>query len=211
MKNNLAIKWLVMLVSAFVTAQTMAIEEAVYTVVEQEGRFEIRAYTPQIVAVVEVQSDFEEAGNQAFRPLFEYISGNNVSRESIAMSGSVNQQSAASKKIAMTAPVSQQGTEDNWQISFMMPAEYRMDTIPLPLDPQVQLREIPAREMAVVRYSGSWSASNYQRNEEKLLTWLAEQPYQIVGDPVWARYNSPFSLWFVRRNEILIPVNSYRF
>jgi effector-binding domain-containing protein len=89
----------------------------------------------------------------------------------------------------------------------MMPASYTLETLPTPKDPQITLRQVPSRRMAAVRYSGFWSEKNYLRYRVKLESWIQESGFTIVGEPIWARYNSPFSPWFLRRNEILIPVN----
>jgi len=104
------------------------------------------------------------------------------------------------------APVAQQRVREQWAVSFMMPATYTLETLPAPEDPQVTLRQVPARRIAAVRYSGSWSEKGYLRHKEKLESWMRAKGRASAGDPQWARYNSPFSLWFLRRNEILIPV-----
>ena len=91
-------------------------------------------------------------------------------------------------------------------MSFMMPASYTLETLPEPEDPQVALRQVQARRMAVVRYSGSWSEKGYLRHRSELESWMRAKGLAGAGDPQWARYNSPFTLWFLRRNEILIPV-----
>jgi len=183
----------------------MAVEEAAYTVTTRDGRFEIRDYAPHVVAETLVEGTLEEAGTKAFNRLFRYISGGNRSREKVAMTAPVSQQPQG-EKIAMTAPVAQRRVQERWAVSFMMPASHTLETLPTPEDPQVALRQVPARRMAVVRYSGSWSEQGYQRNLEELESWMRGKGLAPAGDPVWARYNSPFSLWFLRRNEILIPV-----
>lgn len=181
------------------------VEEANYTVVTRSKNFELRDYAPQIVAETEVDGPMEDAGNRAFRRLFNYISGDNRAQEKISMTSPVTQE-AASQKIAMTAPVAQQSTADGWMVSFMMPQSYTMDTIPVPDNPSVKLRKIPARRMACVKYSGTWSEERYRRNLEALEAWITENGFEVLGKPVWARYNPPFTPWFLRRNEILIPV-----
>ena len=183
----------------------MAIEEAAYAVAVKDGAFEIRDYAPHLVAETLVEGTLEEAGNKAFGRLFRYISGGNRSREKVAMTAPVSQQPQG-EKIAMTAPVAQQRAEGRWAVSFMMPASSTLETLPTPEDPQVALRQVPGRRMAAVRYSGSWSEKGYQRNLGELESWMRGKGLAPAGDPVWARYNSPFSLWFLRRNEILIPL-----
>ena len=183
----------------------MAIEEASYTVVQRDGEFEIRDYAPHVVAETVVAGAFERAGTEAFRALFRYISGGNRSRHKVAMTAPVSQE-AKGEKIAMTAPVGQQLSQDRWAVSFTMPASFTLETLPEPADPQVTLRQVPARQMAAMRYSGFWTESSYLRHEMKLESWVRSKGLLIAGDPVWARYNPPFTPWFLRRNEILIPV-----
>ena len=194
--------FIVMLVS---TVDAMAIEEAKYTVVTKEADFEIRDYAPHVLAEIVVDGDLEDAGNKAFRRLFDYISGNNERKDKVAMTAPVSQE-ATSKKIEMTAPVGQQRFEEKWRVSFMMPASYTLNTLPKPLDPKVTLREVPARKLAAIRYSGFWSEEGYLRNKAALKSWIEKKQLKITGEPIWARYNAPFSLWFLRRNEVLIPI-----
>ena len=169
------------------TEHSVAIEEPEYVVIQNDGPFEVRDYTPTVVAEARVNGDFEEASNKAFRPLFEYISSNDI---------------------AMTAPVSQEPAGDGWAVRFMMPADYSLADLPEADNPNVQIRKTPARRVATIRYSGAWSAENYNEHLRKLETWLEQHGYEKTSDPVWARYNSPYSLWFMRRNEIHIAINS---
>jgi hypothetical protein len=183
----------------------MATEEASYKVLKTSGKFEIREYAPHILAETVVEGDLEGAGNKAFRRLFRYISGDNRSRAKLAMTAPVSQEKAG-EKIPMTAPVVQQRARDKWAVSFTMPASYTLESLPTPDDPQITLRLVPARRMAVVRYSGLWSENNYLQNRSELESWIRERGLTVTGDPVWARYNPPFTPWFLRRNEILIPL-----
>ena len=183
----------------------MAIEEAEYSVVMHDGKFELRDYKPYILAQVTVEGEFEAAGNKAFRDLFKYISGNNRSRNKVAMTAPVTQQDAG-EEISMTAPVTQQESKGRYVVSFMMPASYTMETLPEPNNPAVRIRQVPSQRMATVRYSGTWSKRRYDENKSALDEWIKAQGLKVNGEPVWARYNSPFSLWFLRRNEVLLPV-----
>lgn len=184
--------------------QAGATEEAVFEVVESDGAFEIREYESQIVAEVYID-DFDDSSGQGFRTLFKYISGENRSQAKIPMTAPVSQE-AASEKIAMTAPVGQEQEGDRWLFSFMMPADYTMDTVPEPLNEDIRLREIPARRVAAVRYSGRWSGARYEEHKAALEAWLEAKGLTPAGEPVWARYNAPFMPWFLRRNEVLIPL-----
>jgi len=180
-------------------------EEATYTVVLKEGDLELRRYAPRIVAETLVEGAFDEVGNIGFRRLFGYISGNNTTKESIKMTAPVTQEKEG-EKIPMTAPVNQERRGDQWSITFLMPSRYTSETLPVPLDEKVQLREVPGQLMAAIRYSGSWSRDRYERHKKKLIKWIQEKQFEQGGEPVYARYNPPFTLWFLRRNEVLIPV-----
>ncbi len=199
--------WLLLLITLLTGVRAMAIEEAPFTVVKASGIFEVRDYEPHILAETLVDGTLEDAGNKAFRRLFNYISGANRSRSSIAMTAPVSQESSG-EKITMTAPVSQQPSAGKWAVSFMMPASYTLATLPVPDDNSITLRQVPARRMAAVRYSGTWSEKNYLEYKERLENWIRENGFKISGEPLWARYNPPFTLWFLRRNEILIPIVS---
>ena len=198
---------LTILVIIIGATDAMAIEEAKFNVVKKDGRFEVHDYGPHILAETVVEGDIEQAGSKAFRKLFRYISGDNSSREKVEMTAPVSQEPGG-EKIEMTAPVGQQGAQGQWTVSFMMPASYTLETLPEPDDPNISLRLVPAHRMAAVRYSGFWSEKKYLQHKKKLEAWIDEEGLTIVGDPVWARYNPPFTLWFLRRNEILIPVDA---
>jgi effector-binding domain-containing protein len=183
----------------------VGIEKAKYDVIEKEGKFEVRQYPAQIVAETVVEADFDEAANAAFGRLFDYISGENRKKESIAMTAPVNQQ-ITSEKIPMTAPVNQQEYEGKYSVSFLMPSKYTMATLPEPVDPSVRLREIPGRKVAAIRYSGSWSRKRYEAKKALLAEWIKKKGLRITGEDIFARYDPPFQLWFLRRNEVLFPV-----
>jgi len=184
----------------------MAIEEAKYSVERSDGAFELRLYSSRIVAETIVEGDFSEVGNEGFRRLVAYIKGDNEKKESISMTAPVTQESR-SRKIEMTAPVTQELRGEVYRITFLMPARFGLDDLPRPLDSRVRIVEEPARRIAAIRYSGTWSESRYREHEERLHAWIAQQQLRPTGeDAVWARYNPPFMPWFLRRNEILIPV-----
>ncbi len=183
----------------------MAIEEPAYEVIEQSEDFELRRYEPYIVAETIVEGDFSKVGNEGFRRLAGYIFGNNRKKEAIAMTAPVNQ-APSSEKIAMTAPVGQQAEGAKWRITFTMPAKYTMETLPEPLDDRVKLKREAGGLMATIRYSGTWGEARYEEQEATLRSLLAQRGLETVGEPVFARYNPPFLPWFLRRNEVLIPV-----
>lgn len=189
----------------------MAIEEPTYRVIEKNDIYEIRTYAPYLVAQTDVSGDFDEMGNKAFRILFKYISGENRVKEKIKMTAPVIQEHSEKQgqKIKMTAPVIQEmgkSGQKTTTYSFVMPDTFRLDTLPVPLDKRIRLKEIPSKTYAVLEYSGSWSEQKYKEKESILLKALSDAGVKTVGKPIFARYNSPFSLWFLRRNEIMIEV-----
>ena len=184
----------------------MAVEEPGYQVVASDRAFEVRRYQPMLVAEVVVSGDFEDAGNVGFRPLADYIFGNNVARAKIAMTAPVTQQNAVGEKIAMTAPVMQQADGQRQIVRFTMPAGYTLETLPAPRNPQVKLKQVESATYAVVRYSGRWTEQSYREQLANLQREISARGLVAAGAPVWARYDAPFKPWFMRRNEIMIPV-----
>jgi len=185
----------------------MAIEEPAYTVVETATPFEIRDYGSYVVAETLLDGPFEGVGNEAFQRLFGYISGNNRGAEKIPMTAPVEQESAPAK-IPMTAPVEQQRAGNRWRVAFVLPASFTLATAPLPTDNRVMLAEVPPRRVALVRYRGVWSEARYDEELALLRRFIAERALRETGEPVFARYDPPFMPWFLRRNEIHIPVGS---
>ena len=189
----------------------MAIEEPEYTVIKKFDHFEIRKYGPVIIAETIVAADFEKAGNLAFKILAGYIFGDNKSQSKISMTAPVNQSSSTpkSEKIDMTSPVNMNKASNGYVVSFTMPKEYTLETLPLPNDKRVEIKKIPSRNIAVYSYSGSWSEDRFQ---EKLQEFKAELKTNLIfteGEPILARFNSPFMIWFLRRNEIWIEVKYF--
>jgi len=187
----------------------MAIEEPQFEVIEPDGAFELRECAPYLVAETRVEAGFESAGNAAFRRLFRYISGNNVTQQKIAMTAPVTQSrgEARGEKIAMTAPVTQVAAGDAYRVAFVLPASYTLETAPKPLDKTIEIRAVPSRLVASWRYSGRWTEGNYREAESRLREQIAERDLEAGGEPILARYNPPFMPWFLRRNEVWIPVS----
>jgi hypothetical protein len=186
----------------------MAIEEASYKVMEKDGDFEIRQYMAQIVAETVVEGDFDKVGNEGFSRLFGYISGNNTKKQSITMTPGVSQE-ADSEKIPMTAPVNQEQVGNKWHISFLMPSNYTLETLPEPTDNRVVLKQIPSRNVAAITYSGTWSQSRYEEHKAILVEIMRNKKLKPIGEYIFARYNPPFMPWFLRRNEVLVNVELF--
>jgi hypothetical protein len=195
------------LLLALASWPAMAIEIPEYRVVEQDGSFELRAYSSYLIAETEVEAGFMNAGNIAFGRLFRYISGANTAQAEIAMTAPV-EQSSQGEKIAMTAPVEQAKADGVYRVGFVVPRKYNRETVPKPTDPRVSIREVPARIVAVWRYSGRWTEENFREHEQDLRRAVQARGLQAVsGDSaIIARYDAPFIPWFMRRNEVLIPL-----
>ena len=185
----------------------MAYEEPSYSVRLQQKPFELREYKSYIVAETFVDGGFKSAGNAGFRRLFDYISGNNRTRDKIAMTTPVAQEKT-SEKISMTAPVNQERIGNQWRVTFVVPSKYTLETVPQPMDERIIIRQVSGYHVAVLRYSGTWRQSRYEAKKRLLEEWVVEQGLTPIGDSILARYNSPFTPWFLRRNEVQIPVKS---
>jgi hypothetical protein len=205
MRQSAALLLLNLVLLALGGIDAVAVEEVKYRVLESSGDFELRQYESSLGAETTVEGDFHEVGNEGFRRLFDYISGKNRKKQSIPMTAPVSQE-ASSEKIPMTAPVNQEKVGGAWRIIFLMPSAFTMETLPEPLDSRVKLVKIPGRLMAALSYSGTWSRKRYEDKEKRLKELIRPRGLKIEGEPVFARYNPPFMPWFLRRNEVLIPV-----
>lgn len=197
------------------TNSLMATEEPKFDLLLKEDDLEVRRYAPQIIAETFVDGDMDSASSRGFRLIADYIFGNNQ-KASIAMTVPVVVEPAAgSEKIAMTAPVSiepqteQEGSmagAKRWRIHFVMPSQYSMVTLPKPVNPLVSLREIPAKSFAAITYTGFNTESSVQAKTDELARWMKLKNLEAIGKPQLARYNPPWTLPFLRRNEILLEI-----
>ena len=178
-----------------------AIEEPRYEVIKQFNAVELRQYAPYVVAEVVVDATAEDAGSRAFPILAGYIFGKNKGEKKFAMTAPVTQ-TAAPVKLEMTAPVTQAAVAGGMRVQFVLPEGVTLESAPEPLDPRVQLRLVPASQWAAIRYSGTWSQANYAEHLSKLQAALVAAGVATQGQPVLARYDSPMTPWFLRRNEI---------
>jgi hypothetical protein len=180
---------------------TRAIEEPEYRVVRELAGIELRQYRAYTVAEVVVAGPAADAGNQAFRILAAYIFGKNKGERKFAMTAPVTQ-AAVPKPLEMTAPVTQTASAGGLLVQFVLPKDVTVASAPEPLDPRVHVRELPPSLVAVIRYSGFWSEANYNEHLAKLQEALRAADLPWTGEPVYSRYNAPFTPWFMRRNEI---------
>jgi hypothetical protein len=185
----------------------MAVEEPAFKTVLSDGDFEVRDYPGLIVAEVTVTGEQKEAASKGFRLLAGYIFGANKRRQSIAMTAPVAQE-PVSEKIAMTAPVTQIQNAGAWIVRFTMPSAYTMEALPEPNDPKVLLRRLPAARLAVLRFSGLASRGDVDAKSIELLTAAKAHQLRASGPVTLAQYNPPWTLWFMRRNEVMIAVEA---
>jgi len=183
----------------------MAAEEPPFTIRLTSGEFAVRDYPPLVVAEVSVKGDRETAAGTGFRLLAGYIFGDNTLRQKIAMTAPVVQ-SPAGETIAMTKPVLQTGENGTWVIRFIMPRGSTLDTLPRPNNPEVQLHALAAERVAVVRFSGLARQDDVAAKTLAPSRFVTAQHLQAIGPPSLAQYDPPWTPWFMRRNEMLIPV-----
>ncbi|MEO6227724.1 MAG: heme-binding protein [Thermomonas sp.] len=185
----------------------MAVEEPAFKTITKDGDFEVRDYPALIVAEVTVSGEQKEAANNGFRLLAGYIFGGNKRRQSIAMTAPVAQEKS-SERIAMTAPVTQTKTAGTWTVRFTMPSAYTLETLPEPNDPKVHLRRMPPERFAVLRFSGLARQSDVDAKSAELVATVNKRHLRAIGDVSLAQYNPPWTLWLLRRNEVMIPVEA---
>ncbi len=201
--------WLWALLILLFANSAVAIEEPKYTLVEKSGDFELRAYAPRVVAETLVEGSLNDASSAGFKRIADYIFGNNTSRsgasEKISMTAPVGMApKAESEKISMTAPVAMQQTAGQWRMYFVMPSQYTLSTLPTPNNATVTLRELPESRMAVLRFSGLAGEEKTASKTAELLAWLKSKNITPTGTPELARYNPPWTLPFLRRNEVMV-------
>ena len=187
-------------------------EELSYSVLNTDESIEIREYAPHIAAQASVEGTQESVQRDLFRALAGYIFGKNTTQEEISMTAPVVMDPAdvpKSETIEMTAPVTMTSpTQNRWTMAFSMPSKYSMQTLPKPVDDRVTLVEVPARTVVAVRYTGSFNDREKRTDSvAKLTQWLTKNPdYKAVGKPFFAGYDPPFTLPFLRRNEVLLEI-----
>jgi hypothetical protein len=186
----------------------MAVEEPPHTIVEKAGAFELRRYESMVVAEVVVSGERSAAANAGFRLLANYIFGGNEPKAKIAMTAPVTQSSGKGETIAMTAPVTQAqtGAASDWVIGFVMPRGSRLETMPVPLDPKVKLRVVPERTIAALRFSGLAGMTTLTEKTGELQAELRRRGLATAGPVTFAFYDPPWTLPFMRRNEVMVEV-----
>ncbi len=182
------------------------VEKPDFEVLKKGDGYEIRSYPACIVAQVEIEGEAAGAMSRGFRPLADFIFGENVSAAKIEMTSPVTQEAKTSEKIAMTSPVTQRAGDDAHVVAFIMPGEYTLDTLPKPKSDRIQIREIPARTVAVIRFSLTGKHAQMLEKENKLREALERDGVEVTGPPTYARYDPPWTVPVLRRNEVMLPV-----
>lgn len=205
----------ILVIGLFCIKVVMAIEEPQYEVLLKEQNFEIRVYQPMLIAEVLVEGDMSEASSKGFRLLADYIFGNNEDpfkkrNQKINMTAPVIIEENFSQSISMTAPVvvqqeSSHGT--TWKLFFVMPKEYDLESIPKPKNSLINLMQLPKQYLAVSSFSGWVSHEKFEAKTAELMTWVGLKSYRSLGQAQLSRYNPPWTLPFLRRNEVWVKLD----
>ena len=183
-------------VSFFFSCEVMAIEEPKFKILVDEGELEIRSYDEYLVAETTVEGSFDTASRKGFRRVAGYIFGENKNA------------TGQSEKIQMTAPVTVKPDNEGWVLHFVMPSNYDMSQLPVPNNNSILLKKIEAHLAAVISFSGFTTDAKIQNKTEELKIWLEKKDFKIAGPQQIARYNDPFTLPWLRRNEIIFKVTA---
>lgn len=166
-------------------------EHQPYTLLREFDGFELRQYPDSALVQVNVEGDFDRAGNRAFRPLFDYISGGN----------------RTATKFSMTAPVIQQEVAaDRSVVSFVLPSGTDRTALPAPRDARVTTTMLPAHTAAAARFRGGWSESLFRRKGAELLRAVAAAGLTTVGEVSYSRFDPPWMPGPLKHNEALIDI-----
>lgn len=176
------------------------VEVPAYKILKKEQNIEIRQYPPLIIAEVKTAGSRQASISDGFRILADFIFGNNEGEKQLSMNGPITQQEGI--KIAMTAPVQQEKTDAEWAISFIMPSKFSIDTIPNPINDRIKIIQIPSKRYAVITFSGRSTEANLTKHTNKLEIYMNGSSYSKVGNAKYAFYNPPWTLPFLRRNEV---------
>ena len=180
-------------------------EQQPYEVLRRASDFELRRYPEHVVAEIEVDGDFEGVGTAAFRPLVGYLRGQNESGRGLAMTAPVLQRrDDAGPPAPVTA--AEATTPGRYVVSFVLPAGSSAESLPVPRDARVVVRSVPEELAVAVRYSGRWTAAGFRQRLARLRRAAEDAGLEVTGPPRFARFDPPWTPWFRRRNEVVLPV-----
>lgn len=180
-------------------------KEPNYQVLNDYGSIQIRHYPALTVAQTEVNADYKNSSSVGFQSLAAYIFGNNRKGQKMAMTAPVIQQQEA-VSLPMTSPVIQQKSGSVWLMTFVLPQEYSASNAPVPLDSAVLIKEVPEKKVAVIQYSGGLSEQGIEEKSKELESWLSKEGYHVLSPARSAAYDPPWTLPFLRRNEVHIDI-----
>lgn len=208
MKFSGALIALCLTVMSLINFRVMATEEPEFTLISQENAIEVREYKPKIIARVEVEGDFDDASSKGFKLLADYIFGNNLlngESQKISMTAPVEMTPLA-EDIVMTSTIMKSEANHKWQVNFVMPKEYTLDTLPRPNNELVKIIEIPKEKYAVIVFSGLVRDSSYTEKAQLLNDFIMTNNMTQLEAIKIARYNPPWTLPFFRRNELMAKI-----
>ena len=196
-----------LLIFIFWGTNLSALEEPKYSVLKEYENFEIRNYASYLVAEVDIEGSYNKTGNEAFRILAGYIFGDNQSSMKMNMTAPVESEAIQpSERMNMTAPVFSNKNINGYTYRFVMESKYTQETLPVPNNSKIRITEIKDRVMAVISFSGRWSQKNFEKHEQILVNDLKNAGIGVASEAIYARYNAPFTPWFLRRNEIMFEI-----
>lgn len=196
-----------LLIFIFWGTNLSALEEPKYSVLKEYENFEIRNYDSYLVAEVDIEGSYNKTGNEAFRILAGYIFGDNQSSTKMNMTAPVESEAIQpSERMNMTAPVFSNKNVNGYTYRFVMESKYTQETLPVPNNSKIRITEIKDRVMAVISFSGRWSQKNFDKHEQILVNDLKNEGIGVASEAIYARYNAPFTPWFLRRNEIMFEI-----
>jgi len=209
-------------ITAFILFSTMErkamakYEEPKYEVLESNDNIEIRQYKDRIAAEVVTEGEQKRALDEGFMILSGYILGKNIRKRNTDMTASPEANSSAtideslyrSESIPMTAPVTAFASKDNkWTIRLFMPAKYSLETLPTPDNERIKLVQVAPEKFAVLKFSGFSSKESFDKKATALRKFLAKNKIDAAGPEVDAYYDPPWTLPFLRSNEVMIPIS----
>ncbi|MDX1949515.1 MAG: heme-binding protein [Rickettsiales bacterium] len=181
-------------------------ESPKYNVLEKSDNIELREYKKYIVAEVTLDNSSEDKSNDAFKILANYIFGGNKKASNIAMTSPVEIEQNEGENISMTAPVEIEKESKKTIMRFSMPSKYSLKTIPKPEDEIIKIYEVEGYKAAVIRFSWFFNEKNFLEKKKVLENFIKEKNLTAISEPIKAYYNPPFTLPFLKRNEIIIKV-----
>jgi SOUL heme-binding protein len=192
---------------AFVISEVLMkrTKEPEFSILQDHGSIQVRQYKPMLVAEIALTGSREASLKEGFQALAGYIFGHNLPHDTVEMTAPVIQQ----KTIKVRSPVIQQetgGEKDVWVIRFVMPDKYTLEALPKPVDCRIKLLEVPQRQFVVIHFSGFAMARNLSQHLDKLEAYVRKVRVKTRGAPLFAFYNPPWTLPFLRRNEIMLEI-----